>query len=242
MLRKRLFCYPRMVRHDKLLGSFSSISDPECLRTMGVQVIGAGRPRTGTMSLKYAIEQLLGGSCYHMYELYQTPEHVGLWSRVLEGETHLLTSILDGRCAALDWPASAVWKDAMELFPDAKVLLSKRASSADWWDSVDQTVWQIIRTQNFHFSSDEDEVEAFLKLHQQLTSQFSANWDNEKAARTAYSKHIVSVRNTVPREKLIEFEVGDGWEPLCRALDIAAPSHAFPNRNNRETFKSRNAI
>jgi hypothetical protein len=209
---------------------------------MGVQVIGAGLPRTGTMSLKYAIEHLLGGSCYHMHELYQTPAHVSLWNRVLEGDTHLLTSILDGRCAALDWPASAVWKDAMALFPDAKVLLSKRASSADWWDSVDQTVWQIIRTQNFRFSSDEDDAEAFVKLHQQLASQFSISWDDENAARTAYAKHLVAVKNAVPKERLIEFEVGDGWEPLCRALNLAEPSHPFPNKNNRETFKSRNAI
>lgn len=231
-----------MARHVKLQVSFSNISDPERLSAMSIQVIGAGLPRTGTMSLKYAIEQLLGGSCYHMHELYLKPEHVGLWNKVLEGETYLLTSILDGCCAALDWPASAVWRDAMELFPDAKVLLSKRASSADWWDSVDQTVWQIIRSQNFRFSGDQDEAEALSKLHRQLTSQFSAHWDNENAARTAYTKHLVSVRNTVPKERLIEFEVGDGWAPLCRALNIAEPSHPFPNKNNRETFKFRNAI
>jgi hypothetical protein len=209
---------------------------------MGIQIIGAGLPRTGTMSLKYAIEQLLGGSCYHMHELYRKPEQVGLWNEVLEGETELLTTILGDCCAALDWPVSAVWKGAIELFPDAKVLLSRRASSADWWESIDQTVWQIIRTQNFRFSNDEDEADAFSKLHQKLTSQFSADWDNENAARTAYSKHLVSVRNMVPKERLIEFEVGDGWEPLCRALNVAEPTHPFPNKNNRETFKSRNSI
>lgn len=208
---------------------------------MSIKVIGAGMPRTGTMSLKYAIEQLLGGSCYHMHELYQKPEHVGLWIRVLEGETDLLISILDGYCAALDWPTCAVWRDAVELFPDAKVLLSKRASSADWWDSVNQTVWQIIRTQNFRFSSDPDEADAFSKLHQQLTRQFSPQWDDENAARAAYTKHCVSVRNTIPKDRLIEFEVGDGWAPLCRALNIAEPNHPFPHKNNRETFKLRNA-
>lgn len=209
---------------------------------MGVQIIGAGLPRTGTMSLKYAIEHLLGGSCYHMHELYQKPGHVRLWNRVLEGETDLLTDILDGYCAALDWPASAVWAEAMELFPDAKVLLSKRASSADWWDSVDQTVWQIIRTQNFRFSTKQDEAAAFSNLHRRLTNQFCVRWDDKKAARTAYDNHLISVRNTVPQERLLEFEVGEGWAPLCRALNAAEPNDPFPNKNNREAFKSRNEI
>jgi len=242
MLPKRLFRYPRMLRHVKQQGSFFGSSYPEPPRVMDVQIIGAGLPRTGTMSLKYAIEQLLSGSCYHMHELYQTPEHVGLWSRVLEGKTHLLTSILDGRCAALDWPVSAVWRDAMELFPTSKVLLSKRASSADWWESVDQTVWQIIRTKSFRFSSDQYEADAFSKLHEQLTSQFSPHWDDEDAAQAAYAKHLASVRKTVPKDRLIEFEIGDGWAPLCRALNTPEPTHPFPNKNNRENFKSRNAI
>lgn len=209
---------------------------------MRVQVIGAGLPRTGTMSLKYAIEHLLSGTCYHMHELYQKPDHVSLWNRVLAGETGLLPTILDGCCAALDWPVSAVWRDAIALYPEAKVLLSKRASSADWWDSVDQTVWQIIRTQNFRFSIEKDDADAFSELHKKLTRQFSADWDNETAARTAYTNHLVAVRNAVPKERLIEFEVGDGWEPLCRALNLAEPSYPFPNKNSRETFKSRNAM
>ena len=210
--------------------------------SMGLQIIGAGLPRTGTMSLKYAIEDLLGGTCYHMHELYQKPAHVRLWNRVLEGETELLTDIFDDCCAAIDWPTSAVWKDVAELFPDAKVLLSRRANSEEWWDSVDQTVWQIIRTQNFRFSTDADEAEAFSELHRRLTNQFSVHWDDPRAARLAYSKHLTEVRNAVPNERLVEFEVGEGWEPLCRALDKAEPIHPFPNKNSRETFKSRNAI
>ncbi|MFG5381887.1 sulfotransferase family protein [Yoonia sp. R2-816] len=209
---------------------------------MELRIIGAGLPRTGTMSLKYAIEHLLGGSCYHMDELYRRPEHVGLWNRVLDGETDLLTDILQGYCAALDWPVSAVWNGTADLYPDAKVLLSFRAKPQDWWDSVDQTVWEIIQTGNFCFSDDRDEAKAFSELHEWLTLQFCDRWDEQDAALAAYSNHLKSVREITPVERLVEFEVGDGWRPLCRALDVEEPSHPFPNKNNRVAFKSRNAL
>ena len=194
------------------------------------------------MSLKLAIERLIGGTCYHMHELYQRTEHVTLWVRALKGETQLLPAILDGYCAAVDWPASALWKDAAQHFPDAKILLSRRASPEDWWDSVDQTVWEIIRTQNFRFSSDPSEERAFAELHRLLTHRFCLNWDDADAAQSAYAAHLEHVRTNAPKDRLFEFKVGEGWDALCQALQTPVPDGPFPNKNARSAFKARNKV
>ncbi|MEL6573149.1 MAG: sulfotransferase family protein [Pseudomonadota bacterium] len=209
---------------------------------MDLQIIGAGLPRTGTMSLKQAIELLLGGTCYHMDELYRRPEHVRLWVRVLKGDVALLPDILDGYCAALDWPFSGVWKSAAEIFPDAHVLLSQHESPQTWWDSADQTVWDVIRRQTFRFSDDPELSAAFSELHHLLTNQFCPAWNDENAAKGAYAAHLAAVKQAIPATRLITHQIGAGWSPLCRALGIEEPDQDFPIKNDRASFKTRNTI
>ena len=111
-----------------------------------LKVIGAGLPRTGTTSLKAALEQLLGGDCYHMFEFFErVDEHGLLWWQALEGDLDALDVILDGWAAAIDWPASLFWRELSERHPDAVVVLSHRESVEAWWASVDRTVWASMR-------------------------------------------------------------------------------------------------
>lgn len=209
---------------------------------MSIKVVGAGLPRTGTMSLKYALEHLLGGTCYHMHELYLNPDHVALWHRVLDGETAILHEILDGYCAALDWPISAVWDDAATLFPGSFIVLSKRKNAEEWWASVDQTVWEIIRTQRFRFSDMPQEEEAFARLHDRLVRRFSPSWDASQPAQRAYDLHLEAVRASGLGDRVLEFGPGDGWNPICKALGLQVPSVPFPHRNQRADFQARNAL
>src|SRR6266566_10081202 len=99
---------------------------------MTLRVIGAGMGRTGTMSLKLALERLLGGPCYHMVEVFPRPAHFGLWTAAGRGKPTDWHALFDGFVAAVDWPAAAFWKEIADAFPEAIILLSTRDSES-WW-------------------------------------------------------------------------------------------------------------
>src|SRR5205823_14132848 len=106
---------------------------------------GAGLPRTGTSSMKAALEQLLGRPCYHMEEVFAHPEHAPLWRRALAGDATAWRACLEGYVAAVDWPASMLWRELAEANPDAPVLLTTRTDAQSWWSSVDATILRVIR-------------------------------------------------------------------------------------------------
>src|SRR5579864_5358279 len=107
---------------------------------MGLRVIGAGVGRTGTLSLKGALETLLGGPCYHMMEVITHPAHVDVWRAAGSGEDVDWAAFLAGYAATSDFPACLFWRDLRELYPDALVLLSTRSSTQTWWESASQTI------------------------------------------------------------------------------------------------------
>jgi len=107
---------------------------------MALKVVGAGLGRTGTNSLKLALEELLGGPCYHMFELIAHPQQVPLWEQALRGEEVDWASLFEGYSATVDWPGCAFWRDLAAANPDAPVLLSTRESAQTWWASMEQTV------------------------------------------------------------------------------------------------------
>src|SRR5437763_12632559 len=107
---------------------------------MALKVVGAGLGRTGTNSLKVGLEQLLGGPCYHMFELIAHPQQVPVWERALRGEEVDWDSLFDGYAATVDWPGCAFWRDLAAVDPEAPVLLSVRDSPQTWWASMEQTI------------------------------------------------------------------------------------------------------
>ena len=112
---------------------------------MTLRVVGAGLGRTGTHSLKIALEQLLGAPCYHMLEVFGHPEHIAIWQDAVDGKPVDWAALMDGYRAAVDWPEVAFWSDLADTFPDAIVLLSTRSSSDAWWKSADETIFEIGR-------------------------------------------------------------------------------------------------
>src|SRR5271168_3854400 len=107
---------------------------------MQLKVVGAGLGRTGTASLKDALEQLTGGRCYHMFEVFENPDSVAAWHAVVRGESDDWDALMDGYTASVDWPAAAYWRELSARNPDALVLLSSRATPEQWWASVEQTI------------------------------------------------------------------------------------------------------
>lgn len=198
-----------------------------------LKVVGAGLPRTGTTSLKGGLETLLGGDCYHMFELFPRIETDGpLWFKALHDDQDALAQVLADWTAAVDWPASIFWRELAEMYPDAVVVLSHRDSAEQWWSSANATVWQQMRV------SDSDITQMFNKLMRERAG-LGDDWDDPAVAMAWYEQHLIDVQAAIPAERLVMWKPSDGWQPLCDALDLPVPDEDFYHRNDRSTFIER---
>jgi len=203
---------------------------------MELKVVGAGLGRTGTKSLTKALEQLTGGPCYHMFEVFEHPESVPMWHAVVRGESDDLETLMDGYTASVDWPASAYWAELSEANPEAIVLLSSRATPEKWWESMEKT---IVRTLTMELPPDaEGMTEHRAMVLDLFERRFTPDWREPRAAMAAYQQHNERVRSEVPPDRLVDWQPGDGWEPICRALGVAVPADPFPHENSSEEFQA----
>jgi hypothetical protein len=204
---------------------------------MTLRVVGAGLGRTGTHSLKVALEQLLGAPCYHMLEVLQHPESIPVWQDAVDEKPVDWYALMDGYRAAVDWPVVGFWEELADAFPDAIVLLSTRSSSQAWWKSADETIFAVTRR---GVGDAPPDMQAQLHMIQGLFERFTPQWnadDGGEAARRAYEEHNAHVRATVPAERLVDWMPGDGWEPICAALDLPVPKEPFPHVNTTDEFR-----
>jgi hypothetical protein len=201
---------------------------------MALKVVGAGLGRTGTNSLKLALEELLGGPCYHMFELIAHPQQVPLWEQALRGEEVDWASLFEGYSATVDWPGCAFWRDLAAANPDAPVLLSTRDSAQTWWASMEQTVVPALQGPML---SDHSELmrgqEMVLEL---FRTRFTPDFADRGAAIAAYERHCDAVRREIPADRLIEWQPRDGWRPICAYLGLPVPDAPFPHENTSEDF------
>jgi hypothetical protein len=200
---------------------------------MGLRVVGAGLGRTGTHSLQHALHRLLGAPCYHMIELFVHLEHTPMWHAATRAEPVDWDELLAGYIATVDWPGAAFWRELSTANPDAVVLLSVRDDAEAWWRSADRTIFEAFRR------TTPPEMAAW---HQMVTDLFSTRfteqWDDKAAAMAAYERHNTEVRSTIAPDRLLEWKPGDGWEPICRALDVPVPDEPFPHVNSTEDFRA----
>ena len=199
---------------------------------MGLKVVGAGLGRTGTHSLKVALEQLLGGTCYHMVEVFPRPEHVPLWHAAILGEQPDWEEMLQGFTATVDWPAAAVWADLHRAFPDSVVLLSLRDDPAAWWRSFSQTILEVMQR------GPAQPDDQWYAMSVDMLRRFTPDYADEGAAIAAYEAHNQAVRESVEPGRLIEWRPKDGWGPLCRGLGISEPEEPFPHVNTTDDFRA----
>ena len=173
---------------------------------MGLKLIGAGLGRTGTLSLKLALEDLLGGSCYHMLEVRERPEDPDIWGDAYEGRLPDWRSFFDTYEAAVDWPASPFWKEMSEAFPHAPILLSVRDADA-WWKSASGTIFVAMET---YFKPDAPD-DGWTRMGRGMLERFTPEWRDETAAKAAYLAYNDHVRATAPAHRLVEWNPRDGW-------------------------------
>jgi hypothetical protein len=204
-----------------------------------VRAIGAGLGRTGTTSLKQALETLLGAPCYHMFDLLQHPEHVVVWEGALDGREVDWESILGGHAAAVDWAAAAFFRELAAAYPDAIVILSLRDPD-EWWRSISTTAFEALQSE----PDLDDPVERSMLPTREFTlrvmdERFTPEWRDEAAAKEAFARHNDAVRREIPAGRLVEWRGSDGWDPLCEALEVDVPHEPFPHANRGDEFRAR---
>jgi hypothetical protein len=202
-----------------------------------LKVVGAGLGRTGTNSLKLALEQLLGGRCYHMFELTQRDADLPAWEAAARGAAVDWDGLMADFVATVDWPAAAYWRELHAANPESRVLLSVRASADEWWDSMSNTIVVALDTP---VPADEPaQARRRAATREMLAARFTPDWRDGAAARAAYERHNQEVRDAVVADRLIEWCAGDGWGPICTALAVPEPAEPFPHANTRADFRAR---
>jgi hypothetical protein len=201
---------------------------------MSLRVVGAGLGRTGTHSLKLALEQLLGAPCYHMIEVFEHPEHIAWWQHAADGDMPDWDAVFEGYDAAVDWPVASFWREISEAYPDALILLSERDPDS-WWKSANDTIFNFVKG-----PPPEDGDNAWFDMvSTMMRNRFTAALGDESAAKAAYVRHNDDVRRTAPKDRFLEYRTGDGWAPICDALGVAVPDAPFPHVNTTEEFRTR---
>jgi Sulfotransferase domain len=204
---------------------------------MALAVIGAGFGRTGTLSLRHALERLGLGPCYHMYEVIENPGHVDFWQRAADGEAIDWEELLGGYRSAVDWPVCSFWAELAAYYPDAKVILTVR-DPGRWFESA----WSTIFPRITRAVAEDDEIgRRRTRMQRQLIVEqtFGGDVESPEHARRVFLRHIEAVKEGLPPERLLVYEIAEGWAPLCRFLERPVPDAPFPRVNATAEFRQR---
>lgn len=204
---------------------------------MALSVIGAGFGRTGTLSLKLALESLGAGPCYHMLEVRQNPGHGQHWLDALAGRPVSWDALFHAYRASCDWPQCHFWRELALHYPNARVILTVRDPER-WYASITRTIFPALEEQPD--AGDPDAV-----VHRTMTRKlifeqtFAERWKDEEHVIGVYERHVATVRREIPAARLLVYDVSQGWGPLCAFLRRPVPDIPFPNVNSTAEFQAR---
>ena len=202
---------------------------------MALQIIGSGFGRTGTASLKTALETLGFAPCHHMEVVFETPAQVPFWQDVAAGLTPDWDKVFAGFAAQVDWPGAHVWRQTAAAFPDAKVIHSRRPDDK-WWASFSRTIGKFM---TIHPTLDlPPHVRTMTEVIMEIVGKqtFGGRWNDRDSALSAYHHREAEVIAAIPASRLLVFDVAQGWRPLCAFLKVPVPDTPFPNRNQVAEF------
>lgn len=200
---------------------------------MSLEVIGAGLGRTGTVSLKLALEQLGFGPCYHMTELLMHPDHAPGWVRAADGHPDW-EGIFCGYAATVDYPGCTFWRELAQLYPSAKVLLSVRDPD-QWFESTQATIFNDASSATLNASP-------LREFFEKTVWRDCRDRIHDRAFMVElFRRHNAEVERIIPPERLLIFNVTQGWEPLCEFLGAPIPDQPFPRTNSRVEYAERSA-
>lgn len=211
---------------------------------MALRVIGAGMGRTGTLSLKAALDLLGFGPCHHMNELFADPSTVRHWEDAWTGRPVDWDAAFAGYASAVDYPTWPCWEALAETYPDARVILTVRDPER-WYDSTRQTTWQAYLDERERPRGDRPlpltrrarQLARVLRGTARLWEvEFEDRFADRDYAIARFEQHNRSVVEALPPERLLVFAVKDGWGPLCDFLGVEPPDVPFPRSNDRKSF------
>jgi hypothetical protein len=213
-----------------------------------VKVIGAGFGRTGTASLKAALEMLGFGPCYHMRSVIEKPYRVRQWLLIGEGGEPDWDEVFAGHEAAVDWPAASYWRELAAHYPDARVVLSVR-DPLRWYDSVSDTIFARRleerrrlpphrRIARWLVARRAPDFALYPRMARATVMDriFDGRIDDREHCVKVFERHVHDVKSTIPPERLLVFDVAEGWGPLCAFLGVPVPDEPFPRVNEREAW------
>jgi hypothetical protein len=201
---------------------------------MALDIIGAGFGRTGTSSLKIALEHLGYGPAHHMFEVRDNPHLLPVWEGAARGDAIDFDQAFAGYRAQVDWPGARYWRELAAHYPNAKVILTVR-DPGDWFDSVQATIVPFTANRGNHGA---DHPNAIAHMgHKLIVEGLFDNRLTDRAHATAiFRNHIAEVQATIPPARLLTFDVAEGWTPLCAFLGTPVPDISFPRLNSSKQF------
>ena len=211
---------------------------------MTLKVIGLGMGRTGTLSLKLALEKLGYGPCYHMEDLIRQPENIIYWEEIKKWGTTDWGKLFGSYQSAVDFPVIACYQQLLEKYPDAKIILTVRDENA-WYESASRTIFNTepglggkikMALQMPFFPRLRMLMRVFRMSGQFWQEHVGKNFREKEAAIAFYRRWNEQIKSEIPAEKLLVYEVSQGWQPLCGFLGVEVPAEDFPKANTREDF------
>jgi len=196
---------------------------------MALEVVGTGFGRTGTDSMREALNILGFGPCHHMHEVNGSEAQKRLWRALAKGAEPDWDRLFEGYASCVDWPSSCYWRELVEAYPEAKVILTNR-SPESWWESFEKTILRGIG-----IGADPESLGRFVIAGK----VFGGRPEDRSHAIATYEEHTRAIMATVPADRLLVHELGDGWEPLCQHLGVPVPDQPYPNRNSTAEFRRR---
>ena len=198
---------------------------------MPLSVIGSGLGRTGTMSLKLALERLGLGRCYHMFEVVQAPPAAGFWEAIADGGAPDWETIFEGFSATVDWPSATYYKQLAAAYPQAKIVHTERDPEA-WFKSTQATIF----ARDFTAAP----ANAFESMVMKVVGDmFERRMHDRDWVISVFDRHNAEVREVIPADRLLIYEVDQGWAPLCAFLGVPVPPEPMPKVNSTEEFQVR---
>lgn len=214
---------------------------PDTRPNQPMRVIGAGYGRTGTMSLKQGLETLGFGPCHHMQEVIKHPAEGPTWARAARGEVIDWKTFMSPWGSACDFPSSLYYRELMDAFPDAKVILSVRDPDS-WYASMSETIVPMFERfpnrvvlPHLPILGAPYRSMAGTRVQREIIERFG----EREHVISMYEQHIAEVERSVPPERLLVFEAKQGWAPLCEFLGVPVPSEPYPRVNDTAAFKRR---
>lgn len=214
-----------------------------------MNVIGAGFGRTGTTSLKAALEVLGFGPAYHLTEVFKNPGHVRFWEAARRGERVDWQAFFSGYGVAVDWPACSFYAELTEAFPDAVVILTVRDPER-WYESTRSTIYAVqglstgpppARVLFALAGLFAPGVAGVVRLADLLVWEdtFGGRFGDKAHAVETFKRRNKEVGRRVPQEKLLVYDVKEGWGPLCDFLGVKEPNLPFPHLNDTRQMRRR---